>query len=158
MKKRNLLHSGALALLLAACSTTPQSGKQEGQIDIVPAFENQTELKVSHLGKNIRYVPLETNDSSLIGNSWSIRLLEDKILVSTKEGNYVPFIHPQTGDIYFNRTPEKMIRFNQDGKYSNEEERMHIHVVKAENEAKFWLEPSIELAENYGFGNKDLKK
>ena len=42
--------------------------------------------------------------------------------------------------------------------YSNEEERMHIHVVKAENEAKFWLEPSIELAENYGFGNKDLKK
>ena len=42
--------------------------------------------------------------------------------------------------------------------YSNEEERRHIHVVKAENEAKFWLEPSIELAENYGFGNKDLKK
>ena len=42
--------------------------------------------------------------------------------------------------------------------YSNEEERMHIHVVKAENEAKFWLEPSIELAENYGFSNKDLKK
>ena len=42
--------------------------------------------------------------------------------------------------------------------YSNEEERMHIHVVKAENEAKFWLEPHIELAENYGFGNKELKK
>ena len=35
---------------------------------------------------------------------------------------------------------------------------MHIHVVKAENEAKFWLEPEIELAENYGFGSKDLKK
>ena len=34
MKKRNLLHSGVLALLLTACSTTPQSGKQEGQIDI----------------------------------------------------------------------------------------------------------------------------
>ena len=42
--------------------------------------------------------------------------------------------------------------------YSNEEERMHIHVVKAENEAKFWLEPEIEMAENYGFGSKDLKK
>ena len=42
--------------------------------------------------------------------------------------------------------------------YYNEEERMHIHVVKAENEAKFWLEPTIELAENYGFGSKDLKK
>ena len=42
--------------------------------------------------------------------------------------------------------------------YSNEEERKHIHVVKAEYEAKFWLEPNIELAENYGFNTKDLKK
>ena len=35
--------------------------------------------------------------------------------------------------------------------FSNEEERKHIHVIKAENEAKYWLEPQIELAENYGF-------
>lgn len=42
--------------------------------------------------------------------------------------------------------------------YSNEEERKHIHVVKAENEAKFWLEPKIELAENYGFRSKELKE
>ena len=42
--------------------------------------------------------------------------------------------------------------------YSNEEERKHIHVVKAGCEAKFWLEPQIELATNYGFDSKDLKK
>lgn len=42
--------------------------------------------------------------------------------------------------------------------YSNEEERKHIHVIKAENEAKFWLEPNIELAENYGFNNREIKK
>ena len=42
--------------------------------------------------------------------------------------------------------------------YSTEEERMHIHVVKAENEAKFWLEPVIELAENFGFNSKEIKK
>ena len=42
--------------------------------------------------------------------------------------------------------------------FSNEEERKHIHVVKAECEAKFWLEPTIELADNYGFKNKELKK
>ena len=35
---------------------------------------------------------------------------------------------------------------------------MHIHVVKAENEAKFWLEPVIELAENFGFNSKEIKK
>ena len=37
-----------------------------------------------------------------------------------------------------------------------EEERIHIHIVKAENEAKYWLEPDIELAENFGFSNKEL--
>ena len=42
--------------------------------------------------------------------------------------------------------------------YSNEEERMHIHVTKAECEAKFWLDPDIELASNYGFNSKDLRK
>ena len=41
--------------------------------------------------------------------------------------------------------------------YSNEEERKHIHVIRAENEAKFWLEPVIELAENYGFNSKEIK-
>ncbi|MCW4080945.1 DUF4160 domain-containing protein [Segatella copri] len=33
---------------------------------------------------------------------------------------------------------------------------MHIHVVKAENEAKYWLEPDIELTENFGFSSKEL--
>lgn len=42
--------------------------------------------------------------------------------------------------------------------YSNEEERKHIHVTKAECEAKFWLEPSIELANNYGFSDKEIKR
>jgi hypothetical protein len=27
---------------------------------------------------------------------------------------------------------------------------MHIHVGSSEGEAKFWLEPRIELADNYG--------
>lgn len=42
--------------------------------------------------------------------------------------------------------------------YSNEELRKHIHVIKAECEAKFWLEPTVELAENFGFKPKELKK
>ena len=40
--------------------------------------------------------------------------------------------------------------------FSNEEARIHIHIIKAEKEAKYWLEPDIELAENYGFNNKEL--
>ena len=32
--------------------------------------------------------------------------------------------------------------------FSNEELRMHIHVFRDDLEAKFWLEPEVELAEN----------
>ena len=34
--------------------------------------------------------------------------------------------------------------------YSNEEERMHIHVVKAETEAKFWNEFKQQFAAHIG--------
>ena len=30
--------------------------------------------------------------------------------------------------------------------YSNEEERLHIHVTHDRCEAKYWLEPEVELA------------
>jgi len=30
---------------------------------------------------------------------------------------------------------------------------MHVHVVYERNEAKFWLEPRVELAKNSGFLN-----
>jgi hypothetical protein len=41
--------------------------------------------------------------------------------------------------------------------FSREEERMHVHIQSAEGEAKFWLEPEIELAVNYHFSRKQLK-
>lgn len=34
--------------------------------------------------------------------------------------------------------------------FSREERRLHIHVNHPTGEAKFWLEPEIELAVNYG--------
>ena len=41
--------------------------------------------------------------------------------------------------------------------FSREEERMHVHVISTEGEAKFWLEPQIELARNHGHSRKQLK-
>lgn len=35
---------------------------------------------------------------------------------------------------------------------------MHVHVHHAEGEAKFWLEPRIELAENYGMSRQRLAR
>lgn len=34
--------------------------------------------------------------------------------------------------------------------FSREEPRMHIHAHHQEGEAKFWLEPEVALANNYG--------
>ena len=33
---------------------------------------------------------------------------------------------------------------------------MHVHVISAAGEAKFWLEPAIELAQNWGLKSWDL--
>ena len=42
--------------------------------------------------------------------------------------------------------------------FSNEEERMHIHVMGDGHEAKFWLEPMVELAKNSGFSEYELNQ
>ena len=34
---------------------------------------------------------------------------------------------------------------------------MHVHAFCAHGEAKFWLEPGIQLAYNYGLTEKDLR-
>lgn len=40
--------------------------------------------------------------------------------------------------------------------FSLEESRMHIHVQGESGEAKFWIEPRIELVRNYGLTDIDL--
>lgn len=40
--------------------------------------------------------------------------------------------------------------------FSREELRMHVHIVSGDGEAKFWLEPKIELANTYQYSKKQL--
>ena len=42
--------------------------------------------------------------------------------------------------------------------FSREEKRLHIHVSSPQGEAKFWLEPSLELAENYSIKDRQLRE
>ena len=42
--------------------------------------------------------------------------------------------------------------------FSNEEERMHVHVMKEDCEAKVWLEPEVELADNDGFPQYEINQ
>jgi hypothetical protein len=40
--------------------------------------------------------------------------------------------------------------------FSKEEQRIHIHVISPEGEAKFWLEPIISLANYSGLSKRQL--
>lgn len=35
---------------------------------------------------------------------------------------------------------------------------MHVHVISPDGEAKFWLEPTVSLAEYKGLSKKELNK
>jgi hypothetical protein len=42
--------------------------------------------------------------------------------------------------------------------FSREEERVHVHIVSGDGEAKFWLQPEIELARNHHYTRQQLKE
>ena len=42
--------------------------------------------------------------------------------------------------------------------FSIEEPRMHVHVTHSDVEAKFWLEPAIEIAVNQGLSPKQVSE
>lgn len=42
--------------------------------------------------------------------------------------------------------------------FSREEPRAHVHVQSPDGEAKFWIDPEIELARNYQLSERDLAK
>lgn len=42
--------------------------------------------------------------------------------------------------------------------FSREEMRVHVHVAHTDGEAKFWLEPTIELALNQGLSQKQINE
>ena len=42
--------------------------------------------------------------------------------------------------------------------FSREESRVHVHVQCADGEAKYWIEPEIELARNYRLSRQQLKQ
>lgn len=42
--------------------------------------------------------------------------------------------------------------------FSREERRMHVHVMSSHGEAKFWLEPRLELAKNHQLPRSALRE
>jgi hypothetical protein len=42
--------------------------------------------------------------------------------------------------------------------FSREESRRHVHVYCERGEGKFWMEPQIELAQNYGLSDREIQQ
>jgi hypothetical protein len=42
--------------------------------------------------------------------------------------------------------------------FSREEPRMHVHVQSPDDEAKFWLEPVIALAQHTGLSRREISE
>ena len=42
--------------------------------------------------------------------------------------------------------------------FSREEARMHVHVYCADGEAKYWLEPNVELARSFRLSSQQLRE
>lgn len=40
--------------------------------------------------------------------------------------------------------------------FSKEERRVHVHVHSPDGEAKFWLEPTVEIVKNYGLSQTQI--
>ncbi len=72
----------------------------------------------------------------------SERILHDNPLLSTFDSELT--CSGQMSTTVFRSGPYRFYFF------SREETRMHIHVVSNEGEAKYWIEPEVELARSHG--------
>ena len=83
-----------IVVLLTSCITNQENARDTLFVNLTDATDSQS-LKLSDFGNTVRYVPLETNEVCLIGNNPHIALLEDKIVIATKDQCFL--FHKQTG-------------------------------------------------------------
>lgn len=132
----------ASCLFLAACNGDKTT---DGKLSVIPlgtAIEKPVELKASDCFKQVRYVPLETTDSCLIGKGPYVQIIKDRILVSTNQSQCLMFDKGtgkfikqvghigndpegynsvfcwgdnETGMIYFNGWNKDLVCYDQDG-------------------------------------------
>lgn len=96
MKIFNILLLIGLTSLAAACSGNKTIEKDD-VINVATHMQHLNQLCLEDIqSKEVSYVPLETTDSSLIGDRPYVRLLKDKILVSS-QGQPLKMFDAQTG-------------------------------------------------------------
>lgn len=68
-------------LALAGCSGSGSGSGEAGVINVQEAIQNPRPLKLSDLGSSVRFVRLETTDSSLVSDQWRGFVYGDKIMI-----------------------------------------------------------------------------
>ena len=161
--KRQIVSCGIFAMLLLASCNGAQQTSEVDLIDIAGGMEKLTELKVSDLGKTIRYIPLETTDSCLIGDFPNIKLLDDKIMVYKAVGSGANRM--QDVDIYLNYigrfvVPEVVVELTEEEKLAEAKRQEKLEKKRASNRKymarkreearKAWAEIEAEKAKVVG--------
>ena len=77
-----------LALLALSCGHKAVSSDGNRVIDVATAMSQHTTLKASEYFNEIRYIPLETSDTCLIGSNPVIRFAGENILITTSNRSY----------------------------------------------------------------------
>lgn len=141
------IYTIGIACALTACKPSTQKPANDSllSIDVKGAAEKNEELKITDLGEQIRYLPLETNDSCLIGNNPQIMVLEKQVLVMSgnnlysfdkqtgqflnsightgedpqgyTQGSGLPRYNERNGLLYFIRRPNQLQKYDLQGHY-----------------------------------------
>lgn len=144
---KNWICAIGMACALGACKPTAQKTADASLtiINVAGTVEKQQELKITDLGKQIRYLPLETTDSCLIGNNPQIMVLEKQVLVLSgsslysfdkqtgrflnsighagedpqgyTQGSGLPRYNGRNGLLYFIRCPDRLQKYDLQGRY-----------------------------------------
>ena len=148
MNKKQLIPAALLALL-AACGNPKnnETAEELTVIDVESAMGNLQELKISDLGSHVRYIPLESNDSCLIGSNPHAYVVGSHILVTStsiptpslhcfdkETGKFIctighwgddptgywnskPYYNPSNGLLYLKRLPNQLQKYDLQGRY-----------------------------------------
>lgn len=84
--KTGLLATALAGVALTACTSAGSDTAATGTVNVAQAMENPTELTTSLIGSKIRFVPLETTDSSLIGEGYKLGVTGDRAIISNFSG------------------------------------------------------------------------
>jgi hypothetical protein len=142
------LFTGILISLLVSCTNQENSITHSNIIDVESGLQNITKLKVSDLGKTIRYIPLETTDDCLIGKDPIVKVLKNYIVIEAnnscflfdkKDGSFISSIGHRGQDpeaysgvfcrtdekedfLYFIRQPNQLIKYDMKGHFAGKTE------------------------------------